>query len=567
VTMTWKQLKLSPGAASHLPPVLISESFEADAYTINLTDLTHIWSESLDHRAILRRSREESTSIDPSDGDQLHIFLDKIKLGLHGGKDTTLALTINVNDCRPSITLNITVNLPGGLAPLQWPVYLAAAPQALVTSQLTVPLLRAQHLRMQEIVSLVEALKEKDHVIQKLLDKLEGQGTDLGQVFPQAAAAKGRKADRKRAEERVKGLGPFDLEAWESWLSKEGTHDATELTELISEVFGGESSGASKIEGNFGTLEEGWWEDMKGITINLDSGKFSTKSPSKSNKKKSSPKTAVSREASIKENDDFQVQATPPHLASPKSKPAAPNPVENDSTDDDDDLDAPSQRSNIPDSFPTSPPRASSPKPARKLATVGGKKATPKLVPLIDEDEVTESESSSTPKLNPEKWAKSPTSVATLPKRGKLGKIGGKKEIPPEPVEEPIPFPVPEIAKPKAGKLGQIGGKKKEATTPPVHEVEPAAETSSRLEGTGTKGKLGAIGHGQKATPAARADEALVKAYDDQDARGRSLVKEEKEKTSEPRETSEERADRKREQLKRELEEKARAPVKKKRKF
>jgi hypothetical protein len=117
--MSWKPLQLSAYAGTHLPPLFILATFALDSYSIHLTDLTHIWSESLTKRAIIRRSREENTSIDPSDGDQFRIFVDKIKLGLGGAKDTTLALTISADADRPSLILNITTNLPGGLAPLE----------------------------------------------------------------------------------------------------------------------------------------------------------------------------------------------------------------------------------------------------------------------------------------------------------------------------------------------------------------------------------------------------------------------------------------------------------------
>src|SRR5271170_6741556 len=105
--MAWTPLKVSPSASSHLPPLLVWEDFKPVSYTVHLTDLTHVWNESLDHHTILRRSRELSTSIDPSDGDQLQIFLDKIKLGLAGAKGTTLALTIIADDGRPAIILKI----------------------------------------------------------------------------------------------------------------------------------------------------------------------------------------------------------------------------------------------------------------------------------------------------------------------------------------------------------------------------------------------------------------------------------------------------------------------------
>jgi len=73
--MAWKPLHLSASAGAHLPALLISEAFTAASYTVHLTDLTYIWSECLDRRDIIRRSRAEDTSIDPSDNEQLQILL------------------------------------------------------------------------------------------------------------------------------------------------------------------------------------------------------------------------------------------------------------------------------------------------------------------------------------------------------------------------------------------------------------------------------------------------------------------------------------------------------------
>jgi hypothetical protein len=569
--MGWKPLRLSPFAGAHLPPFLISASFTPKSYTIHLTDLTHIWSESLNQSAIIRRSRDENTSIDPSDGDQLQIFLDKIKLGLAGTKDTTLALTIKADADRPSLVLNISVQLPGGLAPLEWPVHLAAAPQSLMTSQLTIPLLRAQHARVQEMASLAEVLRNKDHVIQKLVDKLEGQGTELGQIFPQAAGKVGRKLDRKRAEERVKGLAQFNMDAWRESRDREISRDPAQL---IGDVFAGDDAKTLGIEGGISMSEEtdSWWDSIKGITVNLDTGKISTNGIARASKTPPNALPPLRKEDTIESNDNFQVQATPPHLATPPRR-AASKPVMDDSTDDED-LDARSQRSKIPDSFPPSPPPAApSPKKPKKLGAIGAKKAVPKLDP--PDEESTEDEPSSPNKPSPEKTtACPPTEKAPAKPQRKLGKIGGKKEVPPpepEPEREVSPppgkaSPVPEVHKPKKGKLGQIGGRKKQAETSPTpEEAQPEAEASTSSTTPKPKRKLGAIGNRHQ-SPATGQEGSPLKT-EETERRGRASVKPEKEKTPPPRETSEERADRKRLQLKRELEEKAKAPVKKKRKF
>jgi hypothetical protein len=574
--MSWKPLQFSAYAGTHLPPLLISATFALDSYSIHLTDLTHIWSESLTKRAIIRRSQEESTSIDPSDGGQFEIFLDKLKLGLEGGKDTTLALTISADADRPSLILNITTNLPGGLAPLEWPVRLAAAPQSLLASQLTLPLLRAQHIWIQEIAALAEVLREKDHVIQKLADKLEEQGTELGQVFPQVAGKVGRKVDRKRAEERVKGLGVFDMQTWRKGLGHEESQDTTQL---IGEVFTGDNIEALQASKGVPLSEEqdSWWESIKGITVNLSSGKISTNGPQKANKAKPLPKSVLRKEESI-DDDAFQVQATPPHLAT-SSRPGPSKAIIDDSTEDEDDLDAPSQRSKIPDSFPSSQPAAAaSPVNPKKFSRIGGKKAAPKPEPLpqVDDDQTTEEEPSPPRKASPVEKKNEPQApqIAAVRPKKTLGKIGGKKEAPsppePEPDSEtepeveastpPVVSPPKEVAKPEKGKLGQIGGKKKQ-TEPSPEAAEPEASTAAAPS---AKRKLGQIGQGHKVE---RQESPKKPEEGNNESRGRASVKPEKTATPEPRETSLERADKKRERLRRELEEKAKAPVKKKRKF
>jgi hypothetical protein len=569
--MSWKPLRLSPSAGTHLPPLLISTTFTPSSYTIHLTDLTHIWNESLDKSAIIRRSRHVNTSIDPSDGDQLQIFLDKIELGLAGAKDTTLTLTIMADADRPSLVLNVSVQLPDGLAALEWPVHLAAAPQSVMTSQLTVPLLRDKHARMQEMASLAEVLRNKDHIIQKLVDKLAGQGTELGQIFPQAAGKVGRKLDRKRAEERVKGLAQFDMDKWKKVQSHETSRDPAQL---IRDVFAGDDMKISEIEDGNPASEEtdSWWDSIKGITVNLDTGRISTNGSARPRKTPPKANPPLRKEDTIESNDDFQVQATPPRLASPPKR-AASKPVIDDSTEDED-LDAPSQRSKIPDSFPSSPPRAApSPKKPKKLGAIGGKKAAPK--PNPPDEESTEDEASSSQKPNAKESTASPMPEKALAKpQRKLGRKEGKKEVPPpgpEPEREVSPSPVtaspvPEAPKPKKGKLGQIGGKKKRAETPfPPEAAQPEAKAPTSSTTLQPKQKLGVIGV-RYPSPAIGKEDTPLKT-EETESRGRASVKPEKEKTPPPRETSEERADRKRLELKRELEEKAKAPVKKKRKF
>jgi hypothetical protein len=559
--MSWRPLDFSRSVDSKLPALLISTVFRSDSYTVHLTDFSYIWGESLERRDIFQRSQDENTSIDPRDGDQLHILLDKIKLGIEGGRDTALTLAVNDNTGRPGITLNITVPLPGGLEPLEWPVHLTALSQSLLGNQLIIPLLEAQQMRMRELASLADIIREKDHVIQKLVDKLESQGTQLGQVFPQAAAKAGRKIDRKKAEEKVQGLSHFDIEVWRQGLEKEESRD---VRQLVEQVFKSGSFSYLDNKGARNVLKgpENWWEDVKGGSFTLSTGKSVLHEESKTSKDRKIAKSMLEKEESIQDDDNFQAQATPPHLASTAQKSALERTID-DSTEDDDDLDAPSQRSKIPDSFPSSPtpPHAKSHvKVPKKLGIIGGKKESPKPAPK-DNNETTES--SSSPRLekshSPERRTESPDPKPDLtkPKRA-LGRIGGKK-APPE-LEASLPS-VNEPTKPKRGRLGQVGGKRKEAT-PGSAEPQPDAETavSPPKPTSGAKQKLGS-----DAEPGTKEVGEERGGVGSEEPRGRAL-KQEKEEPP-PRETSEERADRKREQLKMQLEEKAKAPVKKKRKF
>ena len=128
--------------------------------------------------------------------------------------------------------------LPKGLQPLQWPIHLTLLPQSELSSQLTIPILRAQNARMRELERLVEMLREKDHVIQKLVDKLETTGAELGHVFPGAAGKGGRKIPRKLAEERVKGLSVFEVEDWKKemrLMEKENSNENVKV--VVKEVY------------------------------------------------------------------------------------------------------------------------------------------------------------------------------------------------------------------------------------------------------------------------------------------------------------------------------------------
>jgi hypothetical protein len=506
---------------------------------------------------------------------------------------------------------------------------------------------------------LKEVLKEKDHIIQKLMDRMEAMGTDLGQIFPQANMKGGRKVDKARAEEKVRGLRPFDMESWRK--------EAGDLANVFTDDTNFDLSLDS-------VAKENWWETVRGSRIDISKNRASLS--------RTQSKPALKQKESSEDDDGFQVQLTPPGRASKGS-------VALDDSMREEDLGAPSQLSKVPDSFPQ--PEALS---RQKFGILGGQKDEPKKplpitdvstddeeiasprskqigavkltpeeetstddeelpmtrskqqsgkmgrqkpslleetstdddevplpyptkqlgrveeqnVPLLDEDDVSlprsnqqfgmagkqqahllenastdddepgPSKSGRAKDTQPDKGRATPLAdeettdddapAPALPRgqsltkspsppppktsttmKTKLGTLGGKKE-PPPPVEKPNL---------KKGKLGQVGGKKKESTPPvsaPSSPEDPPTQTPKR--------KLGAIGGRHKA--AHEGNDVVDAAV--RESTGRSLeVRALKDEAQPARETSEERVVKKRRELKRELEEKAKAHIKKKRKF
>lgn len=139
-------------------------------------------------------------------------------------------------------------------------------------------------------------------------------------------------------------------------------------------------------------------------------------------------------------------------------------------------------------------------------------------------------------------------SVKKVPK--KIGVLGGKQRDTTLP--RIVTSPPPVVYNKPASKIGKIGGKPKASTTNEhiTDVTNPLCETSSRSTW---------------ATSSTRIKELSP---DSDDGRRVGKISERSLPMPEPiRETSEERADRKRLQLKRELEVKAKVPTKKKRKF
>lgn len=543
---TWRPLPLS--GADGLPPLLVAFEAKASEYSIQITDMANIWTESLERRAICIRAWGEGTSIDPSDTpENMGRFLQTLRCALDetvsGHDDTAVILSPgSASDSgEDGLKLVATCDLPG-FEPLKWPFHLKKSSSGAVAAEFAIPLVGALYSQSRQIEMLVQALRSKDSVIAKLSDKLEATGTGLEHVFTALSGRK--KVTRESANDKIRGLAPFDDQKMKAELQDQATQ-LTNATDLVQKVFGG----ANGLSDSTITIEpgnmDGWWKDFSSTSSlpHRSVEKLPDNAMDSEAAALSSPPEAVDVTMEDDDDDEFQVQSTPPRFKSkhednpPGEAHKASKPIKEEP--------APSQEQK---------------KPLGRLGAIGGKKKA-----LSPPPPAPKSATPSPPKNKAAVADDDETASETA------SDVDETASLPDEAASSPAPATPPPSAKPaaKKGGLGRIGGGKPKPPPAQEDEVEGAPATSAppvaKAEANATAQKrLGVIGKriGGGATASGDATKDGVQ-------RGRGTSRNASEGAAEgKRETSQERADRKREELKKDLEKKAAAgPAKKKRRF
>ncbi|KAK0669061.1 XRCC4-like factor-domain-containing protein [Cercophora samala] len=525
--------RLLPVAAPDIPTLLVSVAFTKDSYRFRLTDLANVWVEDMERKPIIKRGLMEDTSIDPSDGpDQIRRMLELLRAAFDQDdpehSDTSLSLARD--DGHDSLVLHVTCVLPQPLKPFKWPMELKKCPQSNLATELVLPMVQAHEAKLRQVDQLISALKEKDGIIARLVDKLEATGTGLEHVFNSLSGK--RRVTRAAAEAKVKGLAPFsETEFRNSTSELRSVAQPSDVSTLLEDVFG--TTGLtykSDLDLEASTTLNDWWTKIgKGKHVALV-GK-----PSKKKARTPSPPPATEPKVKNEDEDDFQVQVTPPAARKRDTRARAqPETTNDDETSSGEDEDHPAVSSTRTEQSPS--PR----KPAKSRIGALGRHKAPSTSPV--------------PRQTP------PRKVAS---KMTTGSYNGDSETASDDDEETrqghSPPPPPKQL-PSRGGLGRIGGKSKpEPPSPEPKEAISPAQVDDRPSPVPKRHKLGIIG---KHTPNPDAEASAAS----DDGRGRS-----KSKTpakEQHRETSQERAERKRAELQRELESRAAAgPAKKKRKF
>lgn len=232
MTSPWRLI----GSVPHAPPLLVKYEFTNSQYKVFLTDLTFVWTETLERRDIVKKALNLDTSIDPSeDSGQFRLLLRKLQDALEGQEGSHLSLSRRIKS--DELVLHTVTKLPPPWEPLKWPFHLAHANAELLTTELLLPCLSQQFVVNAQVESLLHILKEKENVLSKLADKIIFDGVDFANLFPGALGSRaGMKLSRAQAGKFVKGLSEFDETEWRNNLSA-SLISTSSLRDIVPQVF------------------------------------------------------------------------------------------------------------------------------------------------------------------------------------------------------------------------------------------------------------------------------------------------------------------------------------------
>lgn len=296
MTSPWRPI----GSVPQAPPLLVKYEFTNSQYKVFLTDLTYVWAETLERREIVKKALNLDTSIDPSeDSGQFRLLLRKLQDALEGHEGSHLSLSRRIKS--DELVLHTLTKLPSPWEPLKWPFHLACANAELLTTELLLPCLSQQFMANAQVESLLHILKEKEHVLNKLADKISSNGVDFADLFPGALGSRvGMKLSREQAGKFVKGLSAFDETEWRRTLSASLISTANS-SDIVPQVFAAHPTESLGI--NHGAVHRDWMSQLT-----EDSPKILSFAP-----KSDQPELLKSTTRCLAEKtlgDDFQVGCT-----------------------------------------------------------------------------------------------------------------------------------------------------------------------------------------------------------------------------------------------------------------
>lgn len=236
-----------------VPRLLAKFAISDNGYDIAVTDLTNVWREVLSRDQVIQRAEEDGCSINPGDDiEQLRILSSKIEDAI------SLTAGASINFDKPKgdaqgLELVATAPLPKPLAPFSWRLCLTMAESKELTTSIVSPTLRLAYEQQRELGYLLDQLSRKDHIIGKLLDRMESANVHLDSVFPLPNIKFSKRIpQREQFAKHVPGLAHF--QPGSETLRHDGAPSSDQLYSVLEKVTVGESVLAMP--------ELGWWHTV-----------------------------------------------------------------------------------------------------------------------------------------------------------------------------------------------------------------------------------------------------------------------------------------------------------------
>lgn len=212
-------------------------SNSATGMFVAVTDLRSIWDVSINRDGVVDNAREQSCSIDPAESaTQLRTLLYKLKQSLaEGSNDIGYSENQDEREHHEHLTLRTRLKLPPPLKLMQWTFYLASRDEKAVAASITLPLVHEATVLKHQMEKLYQVIKDKDHVLSKLLDKIDNSAIDLSLIFPGISGLKARKhrTDVAEASKHVPGMAIFDRNSWEAGIARNHSGDSIDLSHIL----------------------------------------------------------------------------------------------------------------------------------------------------------------------------------------------------------------------------------------------------------------------------------------------------------------------------------------------
>lgn len=300
----WQELQVP--SRRQCPKLFYSFFTHEESITLLLTDLISIWESSLDKPEILREAARQHTSIDPSvSTDQFRVLLTKLRKSLKDGEN---ALARGNGSNSQVLLLQTKADLPRPLRPLEWTFILEPQTASELAEQILRPSLHEVSVSQDKITSLLRIIKDKDHVISRLLERTGNSAADLGLFFPGItgfASRKGGHVSVADAKKHVPGMASFDEKSWTQQFSNDDGYQGADRTGLSNLV-----RGCEKCFAHTKADHESW---IKGLSSsNKVHQTRDRSSQAKSPVRKAPPQKPEPDDESTDSNDDFEVNAPCP---------------------------------------------------------------------------------------------------------------------------------------------------------------------------------------------------------------------------------------------------------------